>query len=221
MRAHDFAEGKELRIARAVILQTINGEYCAEEVIGATDNDTILKPDYSTFKILPWQPQRAWVLHDCMNFDCSPSEHAPRNILKKVLAQYDTLGLKPVVAPEIEFYLFKRDGQEATGFNPPAMRGGSIELESQMGYSLNSTAEMRDFWQTLQVAFDELEIRTDTWLHEMAPNQFEINLLHGNALRLADDVVLFKHTLREIAAQHGLSAVFMAKPLAEIGRAHV
>lgn len=214
MRGADFANGKELRIARAVILQTINGEYCDEHVIGATDNDTILKPDYSTFKILPWQPQRAWVLHDCMNFDGTASVHAPRNVLKKVLAQYATLGLKPVVAPEIEFYLFKRDGQEATGFTPPTMRGGGIELERQMGYSLNSTAEMRDFWQQLQVAFDALEIHTDTWLHEMAPNQFELNLLHGDALKLADDVVLFKHTLREIAAQHGLNAVFMAKPLA-------
>jgi glutamine synthetase len=215
MRGHDFAKGNELRIARAVILQTINGEYCDEHVIGATDNDTILKPDYSTFKLLPWQEKRAWVLHDCMNFDGTPSEHAPRNVLKGVLAQYQALGLKPVVAPEIEFYLFKRDGQEATSFTSPNMRGGSIEQERQMGYSLNSTAEMRGFWTQLQAAFDALEIRTDTWLHEMAPNQFELNLLHGDALKLADDVVLFKYTLREIAAQHGLNAVFMAKPLAD------
>lgn len=215
MRGHDFAEGKELRIARAVILQTINGEYCDEHVIGATDNDTILKPDYSTFKQLPWAENRAWVIHDCMNFDGTPSEHAPRNVLKKVLAQYKALGLQAVVAPEIEFYLFKRDGQEATGFTAPNMRGGSAELERQMGYSLNATAEMRDFWTQLQDTFDALEIRTDTWLHEMAPNQFELNLLHGDPLKLADDVMLFKHTLREIAAQHGFSAVFMAKPLAD------
>jgi glutamine synthetase len=215
MRGNDFAEGKELRIARAVILQTINGEYCDEHVIGATDNDTILKPDYNTFKQLPWEVKRGWVIHDCMNFDGTPSEHAPRNLLKKVLAQYEKLALKPVVAPEIEFYLFKRDGLEATGFNSPSMRGGGVELERQMGYSLNSTSEFKDFWQSLQAAFDALEIRTDTWLHEMAPNQFEINLLHGDALKLADDVVLFKYTLREIAAKHGLSAVFMAKPLAD------
>ena len=215
MRGHDFANGNELRIARAVILQTINGEYCDEHVIGAADNDTILKPDYSTFKRLPWHNNRAWVLHDCINFDGTPSAHAPRNVLKSVLAQYQALGLQPVVAPEIEFYLFKRDGQEATGFTPPSMRGGGVELERQMGYSLNATAEMRDFWQALQEAFDALEIRTDTWLHEMAPNQFELNLLHGDPLKLADDVVLFKYTLREIAAQHGLNAVFMAKPLAD------
>ena len=215
MRSYDFEAGKELRIARAVILQTINGEYCDEHIIGATDNDTILKPDFSTFKILPWQPKRAWVLHDCMNFDGTPSEHAPRNVLKKILAQYQALGLQPVVAPEIEFYVFKRDGQESICFNPPCMRGGGVELERQMAYSLNSTDEMRDFWKAAQAAFDALEIRTDTWLHEMAPNQFEINLLHGNALKLADDVVLFKHTLREIGAQHGLNVVFMAKPLAE------
>ena len=215
MRGADFAQSKELRIARAVILQTINGEYCDEHVIGATDNDTILKPDYATFKQLPWAKNRGWVLHDCMNFDGTPSAHAPRNVLKNVLVQYENLGLKPVVAPEIEFYLFKHDGLEATGFTPPSMRGGGVELERQMGYSLNATTEFRDFWQQLQAAFDVLEIRTDTWLHEMAPNQFEINLLHGDALKLADDVVLFKYTLREIAAQYGLSAVFMAKPLAD------
>jgi glutamine synthetase len=215
MRGHDFAEGKELRIARAVILQTINGEYCDDHVIGATDNDTILKPDYETYKQLPWAKNRAWVIHDCMNFDGTPSEHAPRNVLKKVLAQYKALGLQPVVAPEIEFYLFKRDGQEATAFNSPNMRGGGAELERQMGYSVNSADELRDFWAQLQAAYDVLDIRTDTWLHEMAPNQFEINLLHGDPLKLADDVVLFKHTLREIAAQHGLLAVFMAKPLAD------
>jgi glutamine synthetase len=215
MRAHDFANGKELRIARAVILQTINGEYCDDHIIGAIDNDTLLLPDYATFKQLPWDKQRAWVIHDCINFDGTPSEHAPRNVLKKVLAQYQALGLKPVIAPEIEFYLFKRDGQEATGFNYPEIRGGSLEQERQMAYSLNSTAEMRAFWQELQQAFDSLQIQTDTWLHEMAPNQFEINLMHGDALKLADDVVLFKHTLREIAAQHGLNAVFMAKPLAD------
>jgi len=215
MRGNDFAEGKELRIARAVIVQTINGEYCDTHVIGATDNDTILKPDYATYKQLPWHTNRAWVLHDCMNFDGTPSEHAPRNVLKKILAQYAKLGLQAVVAPEIEFYLFTRDGQESTAFNPPLLRGGGAELERQMGYSLNSTAELRDFWSQLQAAFDALGIRTDTWLHEMAPNQFELNLLHGDPLKLADDVVLFKYTLREIAAQHGLNAVFMAKPLAD------
>jgi glutamine synthetase len=215
MRGNDFAIGKELRIARAVILQTINGEYCDEHVIGAIDNDTILKPDYATFKQIPWHSKRAWVIHDCMNFDGTPSEHAPRNVLKQILTQYKTLGLHPVVAPEIEFYLFKRDGQEATGFNFPTMRGGSSEQERQMAYSLNATSDMREFWQALQIAFDQLEIQTDTWLHEMAPNQFEINLMHGDALKLADDVTLFKYTLREIAAQYGLNAVFMAKPLAD------
>ncbi len=215
MRGGDFATGKELRIAKAVILQTINGEYCDDHVIGAIDNDTILKPDYTTFKQIPWHQHRAWVLHDCMNFDGTPSEHAPRNILKKILTQYEAIGLQPIVAPEIEFYLFKRDGLEANGFTYPNLRGGSPELERQMGYSLNSTADFREFWQDLQNAYDALEIRTDTWLHEMAANQFEINLLHGDPLKLADDVVLFKHTTREIAAQHALNAVFMAKPLAD------
>lgn len=214
MRGSDFAKGNELRIARAVILQTINGQYCDDHIIGAIDNDTILMPDYSTLKQLPWAKNRAWVLHDCMNFDGTPSAHAPRQVLKKTLAQYQALGLTPVIAPEIEFYLFKRDGNEATGFSSPSMRG-CVEQERQMAYSVNSISELGAFWQQLQAAFDSLEIQTDTWLHEMAPNQYELNLLHGDPLKLADDVVLFKHTMREIAAQHGLNAVFMAKPLAD------
>lgn len=215
MRGNDFAVGKELRIARAVILQTINGEYCDDHVIGAIDNDAILVPDYSTIKQLPWAKNRAWVIHDCMNFDGTPSEHASRQVLKNVLTQYKVLGLTPVIAPEIEFYLFKRDGNEATGFNSPSLRGGGAEQERQMAYSVNSITEHTGFWQQLQAAFDVLEIPTDTWLHEMAPNQFEINLLHGDALKLADNVLLFKYALREIAAQHGLNALFMAKPLAD------
>ena len=95
------------------------------------------------------------------------------------------------------------------------MRDGSIEQERQMTSSLNSVAELERFWQQLQAAYDALEIRTNTWLHEMAPNQFEINLLHGDLLKLADDVILFKHTMCEIAAQHDLLAVLMANPLAD------
>lgn len=213
MRAADVAAGKELRIAQAIILQTITGEYPDDAIIGAADGDARLIPDMSTLRALPWAPGRAWLIHDCTDLDGAPKPFAPRNVLKRVLGRYRDRGLFPVVAPELEFYLFARDGREATGFTLPALRGGCREVK-QSAYSVESANELSEFWAELYDAFEALEIRTDTWLHEMGPSQFEINLFHGDPLVMADQVLLFKLVLREVAARHGLYAVFMAKPLA-------
>ena len=212
MRAADFAVGKELRIAEAILLQTITGGYPDDAICGETDQDTRLIPDLATLRQLPWAPSRAWVIHDCIGFDGRPSEFAARNVLRQVLLRYRERGWFPVVAPELEFYLFARDGQEASGFSLPATRGGGREV-MQSAFSVEAVNELEAFWRELQDALDRLGIATDTWLHEMGPSQFEINLLHGDPLVMADQAVLFKYALREIAARHGLYAVFMAKPL--------
>ncbi|MBI3524171.1 MAG: glutamine synthetase [Betaproteobacteria bacterium] len=213
MRAADVAAGKELRIAQAIILQTVTGQYPDDSIIGEADGDARLIPDMSTLRRLPWSSARAWLIHDCVGFDGAPIPFAPRNVLKRVLERYRDKGWQPVVAPELEFYLFARDGQEVSGFNMPAMRGGCREVK-QSAYSVESANELKDFWTELYAVFEQLEISTDTWLHEMGPSQFEINLFHGDPLVMADQVLLFKYALREVAAHHGLYAVFMAKPLA-------
>jgi glutamine synthetase len=212
MRAGDFAAGKELRIAEAILLQAITGGYPDDAICGETDQDTRLIPDLSTLSQLPWAPSRAWVIHDCVGFDGEPSAFSSRSVLRQVLQRYSQHGWFPVVAPELEFYLFARNGQEALAFALPAMRGGGREV-MQSAFSVESSNELAGFWAELQDACDQLGIATDTWLHEMGPSQFEINLLHGDPLVMADQAVLFKYTLREIAARHGLYAVFMAKPL--------
>jgi glutamine synthetase len=211
-RAADFGDAKEIRIAQAIITQTINGDYPDDTIIGEIDEDARLIPDLSTARHLPWAPNRAWIIHDCVNFDDTPSMLSCRNVLKRVLAQYAVKGLHPVVAPEIEFYLFARDGNEAAGFQFPPLRGGCRET-GQFAYSIESSNELAPFWADLNDTLEKLCIRTDTWLHEMGPSQFEINLFHGEPLAKADEVVLFKYAVREVAARHALYAVFMAKPL--------
>jgi glutamine synthetase len=213
MRVADCAAGKEMRIAQAIILQTVTGEYADDAVIGAIDEDTRLHPDWNSFRALPWSPGRAWLVHDCVGFDDQLIPYAARSVLKRVLAGYAARGLRPVVAPELEFYLFQRDGRETEGYTLPPTRGGVREVRAS-AYSVSAVNELMPFWDELYATFEALQIRTDTWLHEMGPSQFEINLLHGDALELADQVLLFKYALREVAAKHGLYAVFMAKPLA-------
>jgi glutamine synthetase len=213
MRADDFAAGKAMAMAEAVALHSVTGDFPDDDICGHADQDVHLVPDLSTLRTLPWAPGRSVAIHDCLGFDGQPSHFAPRSVLKKVLARYRAQGLSPVVAPEVEFYLFDRDGQYEQGFKLPRQRGGGSEV-FQSAFSLEAAAEMAPFWSELNQACVELGLRTDTWLHEMGASQFEINLLHGEALALADAVVLFKYALREVAARHGMVAVFMAKPVA-------
>jgi glutamine synthetase len=84
----------------------------------------------------------------------------------------------------------------------------------QSAFSLNLRNAFAPFWDEFNAALATLGIRADTWLHEVGPSQFEINLLHGDAVSVADQAFLFKYAAKEIALKHGLNAVFMAKPIA-------
>ena len=134
-------------------------------------------------------------------------------MLKNVVARYQAMGLTPVVAPEIEFYLTAAMTDPAQPLAAPLGRGGRPEV-GQSAFSLNALNELAPFWDAFHAAIDALGIRADTWLHEVGPCQYEINLLHGDPVVVADQAFLFKTAAREIALQHGLNAVFMAKPIA-------
>jgi glutamine synthetase len=148
-----------------------------------------------------------------VELDGSLCEFAPRSVLKNVVARYQALGLTPVVAPEIEFYLTAAMTDPAQPLTAPLGRGGRPEV-GQSAFSLNALNELAPFWDAFHAAIDALGIRADTWLHEVGPCQYEINLLHGDPVAVADQAFLFKTAAREIALQHGLNAVFMAKPIA-------
>jgi glutamine synthetase len=214
MPARAFARGDELRIAQAISMQCITGEYSYHPIFPDADPDVRLIPDYSTLVDIPWTSvPRALAIHDCEEFDGSLCAFAPRSVLKNVLARYAEAGLKPVVAPEIEFYLTAPNANPDVPLAAPNARNGRAE-NGQSAYSLNMLNELAPFWDEFHRAIDALGIRGDTWIHEVGLSQFEINLLHGDALALADQAFLFKYAAREIAIKHGLNAVFMAKPIA-------
>ncbi|MBB4011831.1 glutamine synthetase family protein [Niveibacterium umoris] len=211
--ARDFKAGAELRIAEAIGLHTVDGNYPDDDITGDSDQDVRLVPDLRSLRLLPWRPSRAIAIHDAVHFDGRPSDFAARSVLLRVLEAFEARGLHAVVAPEIEFYLFERNDRIEAGFEAPRGRGGVIE-QSPAGYSLAAADEHAAFWDELGVALEGLGVRTDTWLHEVGQSQYELNLLHGDPLDVADQVIYFKMALREVAARHGLLAVFMAKPVA-------
>lgn len=214
MPADRFAAGAELRICQAIPMQAVTGEYSYNPVFPDADPDVRMLPDYQTLTLAPWaSTPRAVAVHDCVELNGELCTFAPRSTLKRVLADYSALGLTPVVAPEIEFYLTAPNTDPAQPLCAPVLRGGRAEV-GQSAFSLNMLNELAPFWNEFRAALLTLKIDADTWIHEVGPTQYEINLMHGNAVSVADQAFLFKYAAREIALKHGLNAVFMAKPIA-------
>lgn len=216
MPAAAFMGGQELRIAQAITMQAVTGEYSYDPIFPDDDPDVRLVPDLSTVRIAPWAPAdqpRALAIHDCVELDGRPCALAPRSLLRAVLARYAERGLTAVVAPEIEFYLSAPCVDPNEPLQAPGGRLGRAEV-GQSAFSLNMLNELAPFWGAFQQAIETLGIRADTWIHEVGRSQYEINLWHGDALAVADQAFLFKHAAREIAITHGMNAVFLAKPIA-------
>ncbi|OIN90756.1 MAG: glutamine synthetase [Comamonadaceae bacterium CG1_02_60_18] len=214
MPAASFAAGAELRICQAIPMQAVTGDYSYNPVFPDADPDVRMDPDYRTLTLAPWASvPRAVALHDCVELNGDPCVFAPRSVLKRVLASYQARGWTPVVAPEIEFYLTAANADPAQPLAAPLLRAGRPEV-GQSAFSTNALNDLAPFWDEFRSALATLNVAADTWLHEVGTSQYEINLLHGDAVAVADQAFLFKYAAREIALKHGLNAVFMAKPIA-------
>ena len=120
----------------------------------------------------------------------------------------------PIVAPEVEFYLLNPHADPNVEAEPPQGRLGWTEGARQP-YSVDAMNDFEPFINTLYQYCEDQGIRIDTLSQEMGPAQFEINFLHGNPIELADQVFLFKRTVREVAIEHEMHATFLAKPMSE------
>jgi glutamine synthetase len=151
-------------------------------------------------------------VHDAYHSDGRPVEIAPRQVLRRVLELYANNGWRPVVAPEIEFYLVKPNTDPDYPLQPPAGRSGRPESARQ-SYSIAAVNEFDDLFDDIYDFSEAQGLEIDTLIHEEGAAQMEINLRHGDPLVLADQVFLFKRTIREAALRHDMYATFMAKPM--------
>ncbi len=140
-------------------------------------------------------------------------EIAPRQVLKRVIDLYRKRGWTPVVAPELEFYLVKRNIDPDYPLEPPIGRSGRAEA-GRRSYSISAVNEFDAIFEDIYAFAEAQQLEVDTLIHEEGAAQMEINLRHGDALLLADQVFLLKRTIREAALAHDIYATFMAKPIA-------
>lgn len=216
MPASKFTSNASLALPSALFRQTISGDYPEESGnfrYEPRDGDLKLVPDLSTLSAVPWETDpTAQVICDIVSTNGDNASYTPRNVLKRVLGLYAERGWQASVAPEIEFYLVAKNEDPDYPLHPPKGRSGRVIAGGQ-SYSIAGVNEFDELIDDIY-HFSELQgLEIDTLIHEMGPAQLEINLRHGDPIELADQVFLFKRTIREAAMKHGIYATFMAKPM--------
>ena len=165
---------------------------------------------------VPWvNLPTAQVLIEMRNFDGTLYPRDPRNVLRAALQPLSDMGLRPVMATELEFYLVVHDGER---FQPRMPRiPGSRQPQPGLQYAMmEDLYEVDDFLADLDAICIAQDIPAGAALSEFSPGQFEVNLHHvDDPVRACDHAVLLKRAIKAAAARHGLGATFMAKPFAE------
>lgn len=209
--SHDYGT----RLPEGIFATTVTGDYPDEydDLVSASDSDMVLRPDPETIRMVPWATDpTAQVIHDCFTKDGRPHELAPRSVLRRVLELYEGIGLEPVIAPELEFYLVQRNTDPDFPLLPPAGRSGRPETARQ-SYSIDAVNEFDPILDLMYDYCEAMELDVDTLVHESGAAQLEVNFVHADPLSRADQVFLFKRTMREAAMRHGVYATFLAKPM--------
>jgi glutamine synthetase len=203
-----------LRMPEAIFIQTVTGEYPDDEDVTSPANfDIYMVPDERTIRLVPWYKEpTAQVISDCVYADGSPVDISPRWVLKRVLELYDERGWQPIVAPELEFFLVQINKDPDYPLVPPVGRSGRTESGRQ-AYGIDAVNEFDPIFEDVYDYCEAQNIDIDTLTHEAGAAQIEINFNHGDPLALADQVFLFKRTVRETAVRHNVYATFMAKPM--------
>lgn len=171
------------------------------------ESDMVLRPDISTFNLLPWKSQdgsnEARVICDVYYPNGSPFEGDPRYVLRHMLDQAKEIGYTMNVGPELEFYLFEKQN------------GGSATKPQDFGgyFDLGPVDLAENIRKKIMKALIEMDFTIEASHHEVGKGQHEIDFVYDEALKNADRVVTFKYVTKTIAMMEGLRATFMPKPI--------
>src|SRR6266576_402334 len=168
------------------------------------ESDMIAMPDASTFAVIPWRPDEQGVARmfcDILTPERTPYEGDPRHVLRRALERASAMGFDTFnVGPELEYFLFKDKG--------------STEVLDEGGYfDLTTLDAGSDVRRETVLALEQLGIHVEYTHHEVGPSQHEIDTRYADALKMADDCMTYRITVKEYAMKYGLHATFMPKPL--------
>ena len=179
-----------------------------EGFVRIEESDMYLKPDLSTFQVLPWtyggSEQVGRIICDIANPDGTPFAGCPRTALKRAIAYASDKGFVMKAGPEAEFFLFQRrdDGEPTT------------ETHDSGGYFDLTPVDLgEDVRREIVLALEQMGFHVEAAHHEVAPGQHEIDFRYDDGLITADNVTTFRFVVKNVANRNGLHATFMPKPV--------
>src|SRR5213075_553662 len=171
------------------------------------ESDMVAMPDPSTFKLLPWRKENpvGRMFCDVLTPAREPYEGDPRYVLRRALERAQAMGFDAFnVGPELEFFYFRS----------ASLNGGNPEILDEGGYfDLTTLDAGSDVRRETVLALEQLGIHVEYTHHEVGPSQHEIDMRYADALKMADDCMTYRITVKEYAMKYGLHATFMPKPL--------
>ncbi len=175
-----------------------------------SESDMVAKPDPATFQVMPFNagtgPPSARMFCDIAMPDGTPSWADPRQVLRRTMSRAAEMGFTFYTHPEIEFFLL-RDLPDDGRPPQPADSGGYFD---------QATHDVaHDFRREAVFALEAMGISVEFSHHEVAPGQQEIDLRYADALSMADNIMTFRHIVKEVALGQGVFASFMPKPLTD------
>jgi len=201
-----------LRLPESIFGQMVTGADAETESLSYQAPDMNLVPDVESLRIVPWYKEpTAQVICDCLNQHGEPIMYTPRAVLKRVVGLYEERGWRPLVAPELEFFLAAKNIDPDYPLLPPAGKTGRPQTGRQ-AYGIDAVNEFDPLFEDIYDYCEAQDIGIDSLIHEEGVAQVEMNFNHGNPVALADQTFLFKRTVRQAALRHDIYATFMAKP---------
>jgi len=202
----------------SILVCDVTGQDCEDTglVWEDGDGDRLAKPAPGTLVRAPWLGDDvAQVITSLYELDGTPNDLDPRHVLRRVLDRFAADGLTPVVACELEYYLVDPVRGADGGIELAASSTG--ERPKQHGvYGLRELEDFSGFLRELWAAADIQGVPLEGAISEYAPGQLELTLKHGpDALRAADEAVMYKRIAKGVAPRHGSEATFMAKPFSD------
>lgn len=162
-----------------------------------------LMPDPATFTLLPYAPRRALLLSDLMELDGTPWAACPRDFLKRMLARAESMGLTVRAAMESEWYLTRREGDRY------------VPVEESLDNSSVGITFVQDVVADIITALEAQGIGIEQYHPEVGHGQHELSISHSDGLRAADNYLIYRETVRNVAYRHNMYASFAPKPFPE------
>ena len=171
--------------------------------------DYVMQPDLSTLRHIPWLEGTAIVLCDVLDYRThKPVPHAPREMLKQQIASCQTLDLSPVMATELEFFLFNGNHDEIARDGFQNLQPISTYNED---YNILQTSKEEHVMRPIRNHLRKMGIPIEGSKGEAEVGQEELNIHYADALSCADNHTIAKHAVKEIAHQKGYAASFLPK----------